>query len=421
MSKKKYPEPYFRSQRGTWCLQLGKDQVTLGRHPENLPAPKKGEAAPDEIMREYHRVMAERGQERQPAPAAQADGPEHPFVCEAYKKFLDWLQHRVDEGTKEQRTLDWYRGYIQDFVKFRVGDVAVGHLTVEQLAPAHVYQWVDSHPEWKTGKRGAMVAVQRPLNWAAKAGLLKTISSTNPLAGLEKPQQGRREQLVTDGEFRDILSVLTCGEALDLLVLSWETGMRPHELYTFEARFFDPANARIVFPVKLSKGKKRQRVVYLNDKALEIVRRRVPRFPEGPVMRNAEGRPWNMGSTNCLFQRVRVNLGRKRMVALGVVPPKVKRIAVADRGDKAKRAEHEAKVLARRKEVNRLAWKHGTKYSLYSMRHAYCTEALERGLDAVTVSVLMGHRDTTMISRVYSHLDKRHAHMSEAARRAKGA
>jgi integrase len=39
----------------------------------------------------------------------------------------------------------------------------------------------------------------------------------------------------------------------------------------------------------------------------------------------------------------------------------------------------------------------------------------------VTVSVLMGHRDTTMISRVYSHLTQRQEHLRQAANRARGA
>ena len=71
--------------------------------------------------------------------------------------------------------------------------------------------------------------------------------------------------------------------------------------------------------------------------------------------------------------------------------------------------------------IHRLAWEHGTKYSLYAFRHAFCTEALENGLDAVTVSVLMGHRDTTMIARHYSHVHQRHEHMRDAARKARGA
>jgi hypothetical protein len=31
----------------------------------------------------------------------------------------------------------------------------------------------------------------------------------------------------------------------------------------------------------------------------------------------------------------------------------------------------------------------------------------------------MGHRDTTMISRVYSHVDQRHQHMRQAANKAR--
>ena len=42
-----------------------------------------------------------------------------------------------------------------------------------------------------------------------------------------------------------------------------------------------------------------------------------------------------------------------------------------------------------------------------------------RGIDAVTVSILAGHRDTTMISRHYSHLTERHDHLSSAAKKAR--
>ena len=58
------------------------------------------------------------------------------------------------------------------------------------------------------------------------------------------------------------------------------------------------------------------------------------------------------------------------------------------------------------------------RYSLYTFRHSWCTHALERGVDAVTVAVLMGHRDTTMISRFYSHLMQRRDHLREAVRKA---
>src|SRR5579884_144435 len=109
--------------------------------------------------------------------------------------------------------------------------------------------------------------------------------------------------------------------------------------------------------------------------------------PTGPLLRNSEGNPWRMASVNCLFQRVRRELGRRRLVAAGLMPAPVPRInRRPEWKDAAVRQGHEAKVLARRQEVHRLAWEHGTKYSLYAFRHAFCTEALESGVDAVTVS-----------------------------------
>jgi hypothetical protein len=41
---------------------------------------------------------------------------------------------------------------------------------------------------------------------------------------------------------------------------------------------------------------------------------------------------------------------------------------------------------------------------------------LEGGLDAVTVSILMGHRDTVIISRHYAHLTERRDHLKNAAK-----
>ncbi len=84
-------------------------------------------------------------------------------------------------------------------VHYRVQDLAIG-----QVEPIHVYQWTDSHPGWKTGKRGAISAVQRAFNWAGKAGLLKSIGSKSPVAAMEKPQQGRREKLVSEGEYQQV-------------------------------------------------------------------------------------------------------------------------------------------------------------------------------------------------------------------------
>ena len=118
----------------------------------------------------------------------------------------------------------------------------------------------------------------------------------------------------------------------------------------------------------------------------------------------------------------RDELGRRELVKLGLMPPKLKQLTLAQRQEPGAREAHYHEVLERRRAIKALAKQHGTKYSLYAFRHAFCTSALESGeLDAVTVSVLMGHRDTTMISRHYSHLTQQTSHLREAAKKARRA
>jgi site-specific recombinase XerD len=68
----------------------------------------------------------------------------------------------------------------------------------------------------------------------------------------------------------------------------------------------------------------------------------------------------------------------------------------------------------------RLAESKAPKYSLYTLRHSWATHALERGVDALTVAVLMGHRDPSTLAKVYQHLSQNPDYMLEQARKAAG-
>jgi integrase len=335
--------------------------------------------------------------------------------------FLDWHKNRVSEGSKAQRTFDWYFGYLQDFASFKTDGYVIANLTIDQLEPFHVDQWADSHPGWRTGKNGAISAIQRAFNWAAKAGLLKSIGRRSPISGIEKPSKGRREKLVSEGEYLDVLGLVQDDEFRDLVELAWKTGCRPHELFTVTAAFVDFPNARWIFPIRLSKGKKFQRVVWLSDRALEITRRLVLKRPAGPLLLNTEGNPWCKSSVKCRFQLICRVLGRKKLEVNDQVPPKIPRLTNAQRNDPAIRAAHEVKMLERRQMIKDLAREHGIRLNLYNFRHSFITESLVNGLDAVTVSVLAGHRDTTMISRHYGHVAQKQEHMRAAANRARPA
>ena len=54
------------------------------------------------------------------------------------------------------------------------------------------------------------------------------------------------------------------------------------------------------------------------------------------------------------------------------------------------------------------------------MRKGFTTEALKAGVDTLTVAHLLGHRDGTMISKIYGKVQQDPTHMLDAARKAKG-
>ena len=378
-----YPKPFFRAPRGLWYVQLDGKQVNLG--PDR-----------DDAFRRYHELMGRpRG-----APGRAAGGS----VVAVLDAFLDWCQkHRAP------RTYDWYRDYLQSFARSIPRDLAV-----ERLKPIHVQQWVDSQPGWKTGKRGAIVAVQRSFNWAAKMGLIEA----SPVRHVEKPRAGRRDVVISPGEYAWILGHVKDEPFRDLLVVCWETGCRPQEVLGVEARHVDPVNGRWVFPPAEAKGKTAHRVVYLTDRAAEITRGLMERHPEGPLFRNTGGRPWHPYALNCRFGRLRLAHGRQRVRELGIMPPKIKRLDGARLRDPEARAMHEEAVLCRRERAAELAREHGMKWCLYHFRHSFATRMLEAGTDALTVSALLGHADGAMLAKVYSHLSKNGVYLGDAVRAA---
>lgn len=375
-----YPKPFYRSKRGLWYVQIAGRQINLG--PDR-----------DGAFQAYHELMAR-------PPEAAKSSPPGDSVASILDAYLDWCQkHRAT------RTYDWYRDYLQSFAESIPLD-----LTVARLKPIHVQQWVDSKPGWKRGKRGAITAVQRAFNWAAKMGLI----DSSPVRHIEKPQAGRRDVVITPEEYAWILDQVKDEEFRDLLVVCWETGCRPQEIVAVEARHVDVDGGRWVFPPDEAKGKKTHRAVYLTDQALEITQRLMARHPEGPLFRNTSGRPWHPYALNCRFGRLRLAHGRLRLRQLGLTPPKIKRLDAALRRDPRAKAAHDEAVLRRRERIAELARDHGTKWCLYHFRHSFATRMLEAGTDALTVSALLGHADGSMLAKVYSHLSKNGAYLRDA-------
>jgi integrase len=249
-----FPKPFFKKSRGRWYCQIGRKQHNLG---------------------EDKKLPFERFRELMLAEPKQLDYSLAVVVIDA---FLDWSKQN-----NLPRSFEWYQRHLQVFVRF-----LKPRLTVGQLKKHHLTACLAEHPRWSPiTKNGFCRAVCRAFTWAKEQELI----ARSPLTRFQKPKANRREVVIMPSEFDDLLSFCPSDASRDLLVTAWETGARPQELTRVEKRHVDLVLGRWVFPAQESKGKRLPRVVYLNERALEITRRRCLMHPTGPIFRNDDGTP----------------------------------------------------------------------------------------------------------------------------------
>jgi integrase len=290
-----------------------------------------------------------------PPKATPALQPTSISVVAVLDTFLGWCHEHRAPGTYE-----WYRWRLELFAR-HVGAA----LPATSLKHFHIDQWLAKSPGWSAGtKHGMARAVQRSFSWALKKGYVEK----NPVADFEKARPGKRTTVVSAGDFACMLAAVKQQQFRDLLTVSWETGCRPQESLAVEARHVDIAHCRWVFPPDEAKGEIWPRVVYLTDVALEITIRLIAQCPQGPLFRNTDGVPWTTDAVNCAFIRLQRKLG--------------------------------------------------VKYCLYVLRHSWANHALARGVDALTVAILMGHRDPSTLARTYQHLTQNPAFLLSQAKKA---
>lgn len=341
-----FPKPFFRKPRQRWYVQLGGCQINLG--PDR-----------DEAFRRYHELMASESKATATCAAAsvRASAPSVQLVVVVIDAFLDNVQLE-----RSPDTYRWYKDRLQRFVEAVPGD-----LSLTQLKPLHVRQWIDAMTDVSSGtRRNYCRAVQRAMKWAEEQGYI----DRSPLANLRKPRGGKREQVVSSQEFTHLLAATKDEEFKNLLTMTWETGCRPQELLRVEARHVDVINSRWVFPASEAKGGRLPRIVYLTPLALEVTKTLVERYPVGPLFRNTDGVPWTPDACNCRFATLRKKLGKR--------------------------------------------------YCLYALRHTWMNRLLLGGVDSLTVAVLAGHSDPSTLAKTYQHLSQNPSFLQEQARRVAG-
>ena len=223
-------------------------------------------------------------------------------------------------------------------------------MKVARLESHHLTKWIDSLPWKPTSKNDAISVAQRMFNWAIEHGHLKQ----SPVPKIKKPKRQRREVHYTKKQW-DAVREHANGCFTDFLDFLWSTGCRPKEARDLEARHVDLKSGLAMFQSAEAKGEI-PRVIFLTPESREILARLVEKRPEGRIFLNSRGLPWTKDSVKCRLTRISKKVGFR--------------------------------VIA------------------YGARHSYCTRALKQGVNATVVASLLGHKDASMISKVYSHLAK---------------
>lgn len=236
------------------------------------------------------------------------------------------------------------------------------NLRIRQLKGHHVQKWLDTEYSkcGPTTLNTYIGIVKAALNWAVRQGY----ADFNPIAKMDKPRARTRQEFVPPGLWPKVLELATDQQFKDFLTVMLSSGARPQEMSQFEASHFD--GSKFIFPIEDSKGNRKSRVVYLADDALEIVKRLAKEHPEGKLFRNSRGTAWNRNSIICRFKRFKEKLKMPKLCAT-------------------------------------------------TLRHSFAHYRLTSGQDVLTVSTLMGHSDTRMVSIRYGHLGANAAYMQQAA------
>lgn len=350
------PKPYFKKSHKAWY-------VNLNGRPVRLASEEEGEQV---AWDRYYQLMA----------GKQPIADNNP-VAAILDRFLD--HHKTKSAPS---TYQFYVNALNSFanhigVKMRLCD----------LKPFHVYDWIDrNHRTVKRATPKGTIDTGKPTSDNYRRNLIRAVKSAfrwaerreyidrSPIRYVELPTARARDVYLTPEQWGKLVARVAKsrdhGCLLDLITVVRETGCRPQEARRVEARHFSREERCWEFPVDESKGKQEKRVVLLTDKAFEICQRLALKHPEGPMFRTSAGKPWTRRAFSYRLYCLSKKLGFE------VCP--------------------------------------------YAIRHVFATDAIIRGVDLQTIAVIMGHKDLTMLSKIYQHIKRRSDHLRAGLKQAVG-
>jgi integrase len=335
----RHPHPWYRKDRDAWFVTVNGRRVKLA----------DGKANRRKALDAFHKLMIG-------SPGSTQAGGGF-TVAETVDQFLAAVRPpRIAERSWEQ-----YESYLKPFAQ-RWPNLLAG-----EAAPMHVTDWLAGHPGWAspTTQFNAITAVKRCWKWAFDEGRI----AANHISKCRKPTPRTRATIPDPEGVQAMLDGILSPYFRDFMTFLYETGCRPSEAIRLTAHHLElDDGARVARIRGKTTGKTGKfRIIYMSDRAAEIVKRLARQHPRGLLFRNEDGNGWTRYAINNQMMRLRHRTG------LG-------KEAVA-----------------------------------YALRHHWITDALAKGVPIKTVAQLAGHTSTAMIDRVYSHLVDRQSVLQDAA------
>jgi integrase len=243
------------------------------------------------------------------------------------------------------------------------------HPTVRvcDLRALHIEQWMNAHPTWADGTRHLNITVVvSALNWAAKPE--QRYITVNPLRGISRPPAHSRgaETMISQDAHEKLLAVAN-DATKDLLTGLRQTGMRPSSICKITAHDCDSMHGVILIRVhKTGRRTGKPLAIPMSTPMRQLCERLCARHPTGAIFRTRRGKPW----TPRYIHEIVLRLRREAGLSEDTIP--------------------------------------------YGYRHGLATELLVEGVPAPHVAAILGHKNTNMLFRHYSHLPALAGPLAEA-------
>lgn len=229
--------------------------------------------------------------------------------------------------------------------------------------------YLNGHPEWGRSTRWFVAGILKAIY---ALGLRDGLLSVNPLRDWAVPGPQSKGEVRASSE--DILRFIqeSPGGYREALAFLYLTGCRPGEMARLEASHVNLAAGCVVYRQHKTDRVSRPRVIHLTPSALVIVQTQILLYPTGHLFRNQFGDSIDLTTFGRYVWRFRERYGL------------------------------------------------GSGFTLYSMRHAFATDALASGVPDAVVSALLGHTSTAMLHKHYNHLSGRTQVLKEALGKVRG-